>query len=155
MLHCIGVDRLAYLLRARREHRAVGLMEAQTRLFERQSEIVQHAPNLRFRIGDQFFIEDTMDTARQHGVEVRHELDIVPIVTADFGKIETEAVAVREILLEDGKAAAKRMAPRIDDLRVRKNKMEKPEMMKIAWRFVNEEWAPTLAMNARRAKEFA
>jgi hypothetical protein len=84
---------------------------------------------LRLRVGDQFFVEDTMDATRQHGVEGRYELDIVTIVAADFRKIETEAVAVREILLEDGKAAAKWVAPPIDDLRVWKNKMEKSEMV--------------------------
>src|SRR3954462_14991925 len=95
-----------------------------------------------------------MDAARQHRVEVGHELDVVTIVAADFGEIESEALTIGEMLLEDGEAAAERMAPRIDDLCVWKNKMEKPEMMEIAWRFVDEKRAAQLAMNARCAKEF-
>ena len=50
---------------------------------------------------------------------MRHELDIVAVVAPQILESIGEVLTAGEVLLEAGEAAAKRMATRVDDARVR------------------------------------
>ena len=90
-----------------------------------------------------------MDAARQHRVEMRHQLDIVAVVAAEIFQAVSEVLATREMLLEAGEAARQRMSPRVDDLRVRQDQLDQPDMQEVVRHLVDEERPAELAMDAR------
>src|ERR1019366_1263279 len=56
------------------------------------------------------------------------------------------------MLLKRGKAATERMTPRIDDLCVGQNEVNKPHIKAVIRHLIDEEWRRRLAMDAGRMK---
>ena len=90
-----------------------------------------------------------MDAARQHRIEMRHELDVVAVVAADVFQAVGEVLAAGEMLFESRKAAAERVAPRIDDLRVRQQQLDQADVREVVRHLVDEEGRVGLALDAR------
>src|SRR5207237_8799748 len=90
----------AHLLGARRAHRPRILVKAQAGFLEWQSAIAEQPANFTFDVFDQPLVENTVDEARQHGVEMRHQRHIVAVVAGDVLKIVAESLSAREMLLE-------------------------------------------------------
>ena len=93
-----------------------------------------------------------MHAPGQHAVEVRHQLDVVAVVAADVLETVGEGLAGREVLLEAGEAAAERMAPRIDDPRVRQDQLNEAGVREVVRQLVDEERRRALALDPRAAQ---
>src|SRR4029079_4982273 len=113
------VNRLAHLFGTCRAHWPLVLEEAQASVFERQAAVVQQAAHFVFRVRHQLLIDHAMDAARQYGIEMPHQVNIIAVVASDSVESVTETLTVREVLLEAGKTAAERMPSCVDDLRIR------------------------------------
>ena len=106
-------------------------MEAQTPLFEWQIQIIEQSPDFHFRIGNQVFIDDAMDAARKHSVEMRHQPRIIGIVLADIRQAVRKGLAGWKAALKAGPAAIKRMPPSVDNSRGRQNEMNESYISEI------------------------
>src|SRR5579862_27226 len=148
LLDAVSEDRLAHLFGAGGAHRALGFVEAQALLLERQPAMVEQAADLRFRLGDHVLVQDAMHAAGQHGVEMRHQARIVAPIAAEIAEVVAEGLAAREMLLEVGQAARHRMAPRVDDPGIGQDQMDKAHMQEIVRHLVDEERSAEFAMHA-------
>src|SRR5690242_605364 len=101
VIHGIVVDRLAHLLRTRRAYGPAVIEEPQAARFKFQAAIIQDAAYLGFGVHDQAFVLDTANPPGQHGIEVRHEFGIIPVVTPDVVEAVAEILPTRKMLLED------------------------------------------------------
>src|SRR3984957_21332720 len=117
MIHCVAENGLTHLLGTRRAHRSVVLVETQAALLERQPAVLEQPANFALRVLDHGFVEHAMNTAGQHGIDVRHESQVVGVVPAEIGKIVGKTLAPGKMLLECREAAAKWMPAGVDDLR--------------------------------------
>src|SRR5207342_1438838 len=91
------VDRFADLFGTGGPHRAIVLEETQALLLECKPAIVEQAPYLALGVGDHLFVDDAMDAAGKHGVEVRHQFHVVAVVAADFVEAVAEGLPAREM----------------------------------------------------------
>src|SRR5437588_802648 len=105
----LGENRPANLFRTGRQHTALGFVKAQAFLFEGHGTIFEQPADLFFGITDDILIEDAVYPARQHRIEMRHQLDVVAIVAAHIAEIVGGTYAAGEVLLEIGKAAGERV----------------------------------------------
>ena len=94
-------------------------METQTLLFEGQAAVLQQLANLLLGSCDEIFVRDAMNAAGLHRIEMRHQLDIISIIPPDAREVEGKGIRIEEIVFEDGKSAAERVTPGIDDLCLR------------------------------------
>ena len=108
-----------------------------------------------FGVVDHPLIEHAMDTVRQHGVDMRHQRHIIGVIAPEFGKVVAESLAAREMLLIGGEAAAQWMAAGIDDLGVRQDEVNQPDMRPIVRHLVDEERPPELALDPGPLEKFA
>ncbi len=69
-----------------------------------------------------------MDAAGQDFVEMRHELDVVVVVTAEVFQAISKILAAGEVLFESRKATAERMAARIDDFRIGQRELDQADV---------------------------
>src|SRR5438445_3187451 len=147
-----AVDRLANLFGTRGAHRPVVFEEAQAALLERQSAVVEQASHFTLGVFDKVFMDHAMHAAWQHAVEMRHQLDVVAVITADVFEAVAETLAAREMLLEIREATGERVPPCIDDPRVRQREMDQAEMREIVRHLVAEEWQINIALQPRYRK---
>src|ERR1700726_4481766 len=77
---------------------------------------------------------------------MRHELDVVAIVTAELGELVGEILAAGEVLLEAGETAAQRMAARVDDARVGQHQVYESQVQAIVWQLVDTRGAAVPAL---------
>ena len=119
------VERLAHLLRARRPYRAMGLVESQAGFFERQAAVREDAPDLRLEISDRFLVVHVEHLARQYAMPVAHDLVVLPVVHHELVHVVGEVLPLAEELLVAAEDAVERMAPRVDDLRVRQDQVQR------------------------------
>ena len=75
-----------------------------------------------------------------------HQVDIGAVVGPDLVQAVSEFLTLSEELFEARPAAIHRIAPCIDDLGVRQDKMNQADMSEIVGHFINEVWRP-LAMH--------
>src|SRR5271155_1925703 len=151
----VAENRTAHLFGAYGSDGAVVLVELQARLLEGQAAMIQQAAHDRLGIFDKIFIDDKMNAPRQSDAEVIHQIDVVVIVTAKIAEIVGEGLALREMLLERGKACAEGMAARVDDFCIRQNEMGEADMQKIVRHLVDEERPTELAVHTRPVEEQA
>src|SRR5438552_17708908 len=62
---------------------------------------------------------------------MRCQLDVINIVAADVAEPLGKRLPARKMALEAGPAAVQRMPPHIDDLRVRQNEVNEPDITEI------------------------
>ena len=74
------IERLPHLLRACGPHRALGLVEAQAGLLERQPAMREDAPHLRLEVADGVLVVHVEHLAGQHAVPVPHGFVVLPVV---------------------------------------------------------------------------
>src|SRR5258707_11623734 len=82
------------------------------------------------------------DLPGQHGVPMLHQLNIAPIIAADVLETVRKLLAAREKLLEITEATGHRLAPRVNDLRVRQNEVNEANVAEVIRHFVDEERLP-------------
>ena len=148
VVHAGAIDRLAYLLGTRRAHRPIVLEEAQAPRLERQAAVVQQPPHFGLGIVDQGFVGDAVDAPGQCPVEVRHQPDVVAVVTADVVEAVTEVLAARELLLEQREAAGQRVPPHVDDPGVGQRQLDQADVREVVRHLVDEERRTGLALDA-------
>ena len=56
-------------------------------ILERQAAVVEQPAHLRLRIVDEPFVDDAVYASGQHGVEVRHQIDVVAVVATQLGQV--------------------------------------------------------------------
>ena len=109
------------------------LIESQALLLERQAAIGEQAPNLGSVSSIMRLVEYAMHTAGQDRIDVCHQIDIVAVVAAEIREVVGEVLTAGEMLLECREAAAERMPSRVDDLRVRQDQMDEPDVRRNCW----------------------
>ena len=107
-IHPVSENGLPNLLGARRAYRPIVFVEPKARVLERQAAILEQPAHLGFGVVDHRFVENAVNAARQHGIDMGHQLHVVAIVAADVIETIGEILAAREMLLESGEAAAER-----------------------------------------------
>ena len=132
------IDRLADLFGACRAHRPFRLVEVHAGLFEGQAAMVENTADFAFEIGHDILMLNAQDLAGQHRVPMVHQVDIAAIIVPDILQAVAELLAFGEELLEAGKTAGHRLAARIDDLRIRQDQMDEPDMPEIVRHLVGE-----------------
>ncbi len=83
-----------------------------------------------------------------------HQRHIIGVIAADFFQAIGKFLALREKLFEAGKTTIHRVAPRIDDFRIRQDEMDKPDMAEIIRHFIGKERS-ALAVQPRLVDEIA
>src|SRR4029077_18777758 len=124
LLKSAAEDRLADLLRTRRAHAALGLMKRHALRLELKPAEIEHAPHAALEIIDDVLVENTQDAPRQHAIPMAHHFEVRAVVTRDVLDAVGEFLAVREQLLEIAETTGHRLAPRIDDARVRQHQVD-------------------------------
>ncbi len=122
------VDWLAHLLRARRLHGTVGLVELHAVFLERQAAMREDPAHLRLEIGDRLLVVDVQHLARQHAMPVLHRLVVLAVVVGELRHVVREMLALAEQLLVGAQAAVERMAPGIDHLRIRQDQVDQADV---------------------------
>ena len=89
-----------------------------------------------------------MHAAGLQRIEMRHQRDIVAVIPADAREVEREGIGIEEVVLEDGKSAAERLTPDIDDLRVGQSGQNHAEITEIVRHLVGEEGPVPFAVGA-------
>ncbi len=92
-------------------------------------------------------------TVGQDFVPMRHQIEIGSIVAGDVGDAIGEFLPLREELFQVAHAAGHRLPPRIDDPRVGKHQVNKPDMAEIIGHLVDET-RPAGAVRFRVAEVF-
>src|SRR3954468_21872249 len=91
-----------------------------------------------------------MNLAWQHGVEMRHEFDVVAIIASDVDEVVRERHAHRKVVRKAGEPAVERMLPDIDYFRIGKHPQNEADMIEIQGKLIGEEWAVRLAPSLRQ-----
>src|ERR1019366_7490953 len=128
--------------------RPVVLIKSHAPLLERQRTVLEEPANLGLGVLDHGFVEYTMYAARQHPINVGHQVDVVAIIAPEIGEVIGKTLAAGELLFERREAAAERMPSGIDDLGVRQNKMYQAHVQPIIGHFIDEERCLGLAIDA-------
>src|SRR4051794_25254203 len=92
--------------------------------FEIQPAILEQRPNLGFRVLDHSLIKYAVNAARKNLVDMRHQANIIGIVTPKRVEVVGEVLAARKMLAVIGHATGQRMPPRVDDLGVRQDQVD-------------------------------
>ncbi len=85
----------------------LGLIETQALLLERQPAVIEEPANLRLGILDHRLIEYAMHATRQHRIDMRHQLHVVAIVSAEIAEIVGEVLAAGKVLLESPRSSSR------------------------------------------------
>ena len=93
-----------------------------------------------------------MYAARQDGVEVSEQLDVVVVVTTDVVERVGKVLPACKMLLKRREAATERMTPSVNDLGVRQDQMDHADVQKIIRHLVDKERRWGSALNARLVK---
>src|SRR5689334_4286401 len=147
LLGRFAVDWTPHLLRAGGANGALSLVEFEYLGLEVQTAMVEQASDLGFGVVHHTLVEDAVDAPRQHGVDMRHQPDVIGIISADVTEIVAEVLPAREMLPEIGKAAAQRVASRVDDLGIGQDEMNERYEQPVVGQLVDEERPVGPALN--------
>ena len=114
-------------------------MELDTGRFERQSAIVQHPPHAALQVVDDVLVVHAQHASGQGLVPMAHQVEIGAVVAGDILGAVGELLPLREQLLEVAEAAGHRLAPGVDDLRVRQHQVDQADVAEIVRHLVDEE----------------
>src|SRR2546429_9995573 len=101
---------------------------------------------------DQRFVVDAVHPSGEHPVEVRHQLDVVAIVTPHVLQAVAETLPAREMLLEYREAATERATAHVDDPGIRQRQQDQPRVQEVVRHLVYEVGGAALALQARSVK---
>ena len=119
---------------------------------ERQCAVIKQPANLGFGVLDRGLVEYAVNPARQHRIDVGHQVNVVTVVMTKIREIVREVLTAGEVLFERREAAAKRVPSSVDDLRIRQYQMYQPDIQPIVGQFIDIERRGGLAINARRVE---
>ena len=134
----VAVDGPPHLFGACRPNGAIGLVEFQYLRFELQSAIVEQPPHFGFRILDRSLVDDAVNAAGQNRVNVRHQANVVRIITADMIEVVSEGLPSCEVLTEVRKTAGQWMSSSVDNLRVRQDQLDERNVQPVVRQLVDE-----------------
>ena len=106
LFHRSVVYWLANLLGTGCSHRPFRFIKAKTRLFERQTTIIEKLADLGFRVGDDCLVLHLQHTPGQYLGPSDHQFDIVAIILADLAQVVGEVLAPGEQLFEAAETTA-------------------------------------------------
>ena len=104
--------------------------------------MVEQPTDLGFRVGDEVLVPDRQHPPRQHGVPVRHEAEVGAVVATEVDEVVAEGLPFGEVLFEDAEAAVHRIATRVDDRRVRQDRVDEADVTEVVRQLVDEVPAP-------------
>ena len=136
------------MLCAGRAYGPFGFVKPQALLFEIEFTIVQQRANLRLGVGYHFFVLHAVHAAGQRLVPVVHHPGVITVVLADVFQAISESLPAGEQLLEAGKTAAHRVAPRVDDLAVGQNQVDQSDVLEIIGHLIDKKWVISSALDA-------
>ena len=102
---------------------ALRFEKAEAIFLERQLQIIEQLPDFAFEIVDQVLMNQMMNAARKNLIEVPHQAEILLILGRQMRVAGAEVQTLMEILSVIGEAAIHRIAPSVDDLRIRQNRV--------------------------------
>jgi len=120
-------------------------VELQAAVLKLQTEIGKQRPDFPFRVGDQVLVDYAMNSARQDGIEMRHEFDVVAIIASNVSEVMREWHAHRKVVLKAGEPAVERMPPDINYFRIGKHPQNEADVIEVQRELISEEWAIRLA----------
>src|SRR3569833_292626 len=152
LIEPLPVDRPAHLFGARRTYATPGLVELDARGLELESAVAEDSPHAALEILAHLLMQHSQNASRrQHGVPVRHELEVGTVVARHVVDAVSEFLASRIELLEVTEAAGHRLAARIDDHRVRQHEVNEADVAPVVWHLVDEP-RPAVAIDLRVAQ---
>ena len=77
-----------------------------------------------------------------------HQFDVAAVISPEIVEAVRELLPVREQLLEIAEAAGQGVAARIDDLGVRQDQLDEPQVLEVIRHLVDEEGLAGLALDA-------
>src|SRR5258708_39882345 len=90
-----------------------------------------------------------MTAAQKNLIEEGYKLEVYAVEKAEMGEVIREILTAGKVLFERREAAAERVAPGVDDLGVRQNKMDQASGEPIIRHFIDEERRIGLAVDPR------
>src|SRR5258708_39266532 len=90
-----------------------------------------------------------MTAAQKNLIEEGYKLEVYAVEKAEMGEVIREILTAGKVLFERREAAAERVAPGVDDLGVRQNKMDQASGEPIIRHFIDEEPRIGLAVDPR------
>ena len=103
-------------------------MKAQAGLFEWQSAMVEYPLNLGVKVENRLFVVHVQHPAWEHLVPVLHGLVVSAVVERQLLHVVSKVLPLPEQLLVVAEAGVERMPACIDESRVRKNEVCKPDV---------------------------
>ncbi len=111
-----AVERLADLRSARCTDLTLRLVELEAPWVPIQAGVLQEAPHLRLRIGDQGFVLQLKDRAwGKHLAPTAHQAIHRPVIAAELPEVISEGLIPPEQAAVAGHARIGRVPPRVDD----------------------------------------
>src|SRR5579859_4595630 len=139
LVEALLVYRLAHLLRARRSHASLRLIELEARRLELEAAELEDTAHVGIEIFDHILVIHAQDLPGQRLVPMVHELDVVAIIARDIIETIRELLAGSEQLLEIAEAASHRIAARVDDLGLRQYQVNESDVAEIVGHLVDKE----------------
>src|SRR5262249_54852552 len=84
--------------------------------------------------------------ARQYAVEMRHQLDVVGIMSSDVGQSVRKRLTSREMALEAGPSAIQRVSAGVNDPCSGQDQMNEPDIAEISQALIGKKWPLSRAM---------
>src|SRR6267142_1187936 len=129
---------LAHSLGTGRAHATLGLVKLETRRLELEAAELEYPPYVVLEVLDYVLVLDTQNLSREHGVPMRHQLDVSAVVPSDVLEAVSELLACGEQLLEVAEAAGHRFATRVDEFRVGQDQVDEPDVAEVVRHLVDE-----------------
>src|SRR6516165_3076462 len=139
LLEAFAVDALADLLGARGAHAAAILVKCHALRLEPEPTEIQQPAHAPLEILHHVLVIHPQHAPGKDLVPMAHELEVGAVVAGDLLDAVGEFLAVGEQLLEVAEAAGHRLAPGIDDARVREHEVDQAHMPEVVRHLVDEE----------------
>ena len=149
MFDAVAINRLAHLLRADGRDGAIGGEEVEACVFEPDPYMLEKAPDLRFGIPNEIFVQGAMHCSGKDGVEMSHQLHIIAVESSKIAQPVSTILSLRKQLREIRKAAGHGVPADIDYFGVRQGQMDEPNVRKVRAHLVGKEPALKLPVNVR------
>src|SRR5215470_9558136 len=138
----LAEERLAHLFRAGGVYRAPAAVERQTSRVEFEFAMRKDVAHAGAEVLDQVLVADPKHPSRQDPIPVTHQLQIRPVIPRDLLGSVAELLSFREKLLEVADAAGHRLAPDVDDSRIRQHQVDQAYMPEVVRHLVDETRPP-------------
>src|SRR5215831_3267326 len=135
-------ERLAHLFRAGGIYRTPVVVERQTSRVEFESAMRKDLTHAGAEVLDQVLIADPKHPSRQDPIPVTHQLQISPVIPCDILDSVAELLSSCVKLLQVADAAGHRLAPDVDDPRIRQHQVDQAYVPEVVRHLVDETRPP-------------